>query len=158
MDFGTIRTAASAVAVLALLAGCAVVQPGPANVPKLGVRSFLDIRHLCSLGVSPPIELDDAPAAARYRVRMINTSVLYAPPADFEVVADGSSIAEGSLEGYRGPCPGEMQNFVYRLEVAAVDANGAILAYGYISLNATSTTRLMRVAPNLRPRMPRRVE
>jgi hypothetical protein len=158
MEFGTIRAAIVAATALATLAACGNVRPGPANVPQMGVRSFLDIRHMCSLGVSPPIEIDNAPAAARYRVRMVNTSVLYSPPANFEVVAAGPAIAEGGLDGYRGPCPGETQSFNYRLEVAALDANGVVAAYGYTTLSATSTTRLMRLAPDRRPQMPRRVE
>jgi hypothetical protein len=158
MDFGTIRTAASAVAVLALLVGCADVRPGPAGAPVMGVRSFLDIRHMCSLGVSPPIALDDAPGPGRYKVRMTNTSVAYAPSADFDVVADGSEIPEGALQGYRGICPGETQNFSIRVEVVALDAQGRTAAYGYTHVSATSTTRLMRLGPNDRTTMPRRLK
>lgn len=133
---------------------CAPVQPGPAGVPQMGVRSFLDIRHLCSLGVSPPFELDGAPAAARYRVRMVNVSVLYARPVDFEVPADGPTIAEGALPGYTGPCPGETQAFEFRFDVLALDNAGRPLAFGWTRLSASSTTRLMRQSPDSRPRMP----
>jgi hypothetical protein len=119
------------------------------------VRSFLDIRHLCYLGVSPPIELDGAPyAAAVYRIRLVNEGVLYAPPADFEIKAEGSAIGEGALAGYRGPCPGEAQSFTYRIDVLALDRSGRPLAFGQTKVTAESTTRLMRLSPGRRPRMP----
>ncbi len=156
MDFGTIRAAAVAAIALSVLAACASERPGPANVPQMGVRSFLDIRHLCALGVSPPIALDEAPGPGRYRVRMTNTSVIYAPPVDFDVRLAGGEIPEGALEGYRGICPGESQSFSIRIEVAALDAQGRTAAYGYTHVSATSTTRLMRLPPDERPRMPRK--
>jgi hypothetical protein len=156
MDFGTIRAAVVAATALTVLAACASERPGPANVPQMGVRSFLDIRHLCSLGVSPPIALDDAPGPGSYRVRMTNISVLFAPAVDFDVVLAGSEIPEGALDGYRGICPGESQSFSIRIEVAALDAQGRTGAYGYTHVSATSTTRLMRLNPDERPRMPRK--
>ncbi len=158
MDFGTLRTSAIAIAALGLLAACtySTVPAAPAGARTMSVRTFLDIRHMCSLGISPPIELDNAPAAARYRVRFVNTSVLYAPPTDFEVVAKGPSIAEDALEGYRGVCPGEAQSFVLRVEVLALDAQGRAAGYGYTTLSVSSTTRLMRLREDMRPRMPKR--
>jgi hypothetical protein len=156
MEFGTLRAALAALLAAGALAACGTLPAGPAGVPRMGVRTFLDIRHLCSLGVSPPIELDRAPAAARYRIRFVNVSVLYSPPADFEVAAEGPAVAEAALDGYSGPCPGEAQSSNYRVEVLAIDARGAALAYGQTTVNAISTTRLMRLAPDLRPRMPPR--
>lgn len=153
MEFGTSCRLAVMVCATAL-AACTQVIPGPPGVRQMGVRSFLDIRHLCSLGVSPPIELDGAPQAARYRVRFINESVLYAPPTDYEVAAEGSGIAEGALEGYRGSCPGEAQSFTFRVDVMALDAAGNAVAFGQTRVVANSTTRLMRMNPALRPQMP----
>lgn len=149
------RPAAIAMAALTFLAACTNSTPGPAGLPQMAVRTFLDIRHLCSLGVSPPIELDKAPRAARYRIRFINTSVLYAPPSDFDVASEGPAIAEASLDGYRGACPGESQSFIFRIEVLALDAQGRSLAYGQTLVTANSTTRLMRLRQDLRPSMPR---
>lgn len=154
MHLGTLRTALATC--LLLTAGCANVEPGPAGVPRLGVRTFLDVRHLCSLGVSPPIAIDGAPGPGLYRVRLTNTSVLFGPPSDYDVMVEGDQIAEGALEGYRGICPGEMQIFSIRIEVAARDAQGRTTAYGYTTVNANSTTRILRMAPNERPRMPAR--
>ncbi|MBL8832759.1 MAG: hypothetical protein JNL71_10255 [Rhodospirillales bacterium] len=154
MRLGTLRKALCAVLLLA--AGCATAVPGPAGVPRMGVRSFLDVRHMCALGVSPPIALDGAAGPGRYRVRMTNTSVLYAPPSDYEVAVDGAEIPEGALEGYRGICPGETQLFSIRIEVAALDAQGRTTAYGTTNVNAYSTTRTLRLPPDQRPRMPAR--
>ncbi len=156
MHLGTLRTALAAVLLLAV-AGCTVAEPGPAGVRRMGVRSFLDIRHLCSLGVSPPIALDEGPGTGRYRVRMTNMSVLYAPPTEFDVSVEGSEIPEGGLDGYRGICPGETQSFSIRIEVAALDAQGRTAAYGYTLVSASPTTRLMRLSPGQRPRMPERL-
>lgn len=152
MHFGTLRTMIAAILLLA--AGCAPVDPGPAGVHRMGVRTFLDVRHLCALGVSPPIELDGAPGPGRYRVRMTNTSVLYASPTDYEVMLAGSEIPEGALEGYRGICPGETQVFNIRIEVAALDARSRTTAYGYMTVNAYSTTRILKSSQDQRPRMP----
>jgi hypothetical protein len=156
MDFGTSRTAAFAVAAVAL-AACTPARPGPPGAADMGVRSFFGAQHLCSLGVSPPVEFDDVPAGtARYRLRFVNISVLVAPPRDFEVAAGGDAIAEGAIDGWRGPCPGEFQSFSYRLEAVAVAADGKPLAYGQTTLTAVSTTRLTDAPPGERPRMPER--
>jgi hypothetical protein len=156
MDFGTLRPAAIAMAALTFLVACTgtTVPPTPVGAQQMSVRSFFDIRHLCSLGISPPIELDNAPQAARYRIRFTNTSVLYAPPVDFEVAANGPAIAEDALPGYRGACPGEMQSFLFRLEVLALDAQNRAVGFGYTMMSAESTTRLMRLSIDRRPRMP----
>lgn len=139
----------------ALLAGCAPNALGPAGVPQMGVRTFFGLEHLCSLGVSPPIRLDGAPAsAARYRVRMTNVSVLRAAAPEFEVPYAGAEIAQGALDGYRGPCPGETTSFSFRIEVMALDANGRAVAYGYTSATALNPSRLTRGPDAGRPRMP----
>lgn len=156
MRLGTLRKALAAT-LLAALAGCTIAEPGPVGVPRMGVRSFLDIRHLCSLGVSPPIAIDEGPGTGRYRVRMTNVSVLYAPPTEFEVSVEGQEIPEGGLAGYRGICPGETQSFSIRIEVAALDPQGRTAAYGYTFVSASPTTRLMRLNPTQRPRMPERL-
>ena len=156
MELGTIRAAAVLMAACAL-AACTPVRPGPPGAAAMGVRSYLGAQHLCSLGVSPPLEFDGVPAGtARYRLRFVNVGVLVAPPRDFEIAAAADGIAEGALAGWRGPCPGEFQTFTYRVEAVALDANGSALAYGQTSVNAVSTTRLTNAAPSELPRMPGR--
>jgi hypothetical protein len=156
MELGTIRAAAILAAAVAL-AACTPARPGPPGAAAMGVRSFFGAQHLCSLGVSPPVEFDGVPAGtARYRLRFLNVGVLVAPPRDFEIPAEGSAIPEGAFADWRGPCPGEFQTFTYRLEAVALDAGGRPLAYGQTSLVAMSTTRLTNAPPAERPRMPGR--
>lgn len=150
MRLGTLATCLAG-----LLAGCAPYVPGPAGVPQMGVRTYFGIEHVCSLGVSPPILLDGAPAGvARYRVRFSNTSVLRAEASEFEVASGGASIAQGALDGYRGPCPGEQAGFTFRVEVLALDAAGAAVGYGFASALALNPARLTRGPLADRPRMP----
>lgn len=149
------RLGTLAIFVAGLLAACAPHAPGPAGVPQMGVRTFFGVEHVCSLGVSPPIRLDGAPATAeRYRVRFTNTSVLIAPAPEFEVAAAGGEIAQGALEGYRGPCPGEQAGFTFRVEVLALDRGGRAVGYGYASASALNPSRLTRGPDADRPRMP----
>ncbi len=156
MELGTIRAAAVLMAAAALSA-CAPVRPGPPGLTTMGVRSYFGVQHLCSLGVSPPVEFDGVPAGtARYRLRFVNIGVLVAPSRDFEIAAGPDGIAEGAFAAWRGPCPGEFQTFTYRIEAMALDANGAALAYGQTSVNAISTTRLTNAGPSKIPRMPPR--
>ncbi|MCZ8124005.1 MAG: hypothetical protein O9277_11325 [Magnetospirillum sp.] len=152
MRLGTLALCAAA---SLALSACGTYRPGPANVPAMGVRTFFSIEHVCSLGVSPPINLDGAPgSAARYRVRFTNTSVLYAPATEYEVAADGPAIAQGALNGYRGPCPGETANFMFRIEVLALDANGRSVAYGFANVPASNPSRIVRGPAVDRPQMP----
>lgn len=140
-----------------LMAACAPFQPGPTDVPRMGVRTFFGPDHVCSLGVSPPIELDRAPAnAARYRVRYTNVSVLIAPTFEYETpAATPGRIAEGSYAEYRGPCVGETSTSQYRVEVLALDANGRSLAYGSAIAVARNPGIMTRGPASERPRMPR---
>lgn len=157
MEFGTFRRRAAALTLVLLAGACAPVRPGPAGVPELGVRSFIDVRHMCALGVSPPIAVAAAPAGtARYRVRIVNVSVLFGATSDFEVAAGPGGIAEGALEGYRAPCPGETQLFSYRFEVLALDAPGNAIGYGQTTVSAISTTRTLSLPADLRPGIPSR--
>jgi hypothetical protein len=121
----------------------------------MGVRTFFGLEHLCALGVSPPILLDGAPgSAARYRVRVTNVSVLWAAAPEFETAAAGPAIAQGALQGYRGPCPGETVGFTLRVEVLALDAAGRAVAYGQTAATARNPSRIVRGPEDDRPRMP----
>lgn len=149
------RLGTLAIFAAASLAACAPHTPGPAGVPLMGVRTYFGIEHVCSLGVSPPIRLDGAPAsAALYRVRMTNVSVLRATASEFEVPSTGAEIAQGALDGYRGPCPGETAGFSFRIEVLALDANGRAIAYGQTTAAALNPSRLARGPAADRPSMP----
>jgi hypothetical protein len=149
------RLGTLAIFMAALLASCASRAPGPAGVPPMGVRTYLGVEHLCALGVSPPILLDRAPgSAARYRVRFTNVSVLWAAAPEFETPAAGPAIAQGALQGYRGPCPGETAGFTFRVEVLALDAAGRAVAYGQANVTAQNPSRIVRGPEGDRPRMP----
>ncbi len=140
-----------------LISACAPFQPGPSGLPGMGVRTFFGPDHVCSLGVSPPIELDRAPEnAARYRVRFTNISVLIATSFEFEApAAVPGRIPEGADAQYRGPCAGETSASQYRVEVLALDADGRSLAYGYTIVVARNPGVMTRSPAAERPRMPR---
>ncbi|MCM0020723.1 MAG: hypothetical protein NBV67_12065 [Tagaea sp.] len=150
MRLGTLAIFAAAV-----LAACAPHVPGPAGVPQMGVRTYFGVEHLCSLGVSPPILIDGAPAnAARYRVRFTNTSVLRAEAPQFEAPAGARGLEQGALDGYRGPCPGEQAGFNFRVEVLALDTGGRAVGYGNTTAVALNPSRFIRGPAADRPRMP----
>jgi hypothetical protein len=140
-----------------LMSACAPFYPGPEGVPRMGVRTFFGPDHVCSLGISPPIELDRSPAnAALYRVRYTKVSVLIAPSFEYETTAaTPGRIAEGSYAEYRGPCVGETSTSQYRVEVLALDANGRSLAYGFLVVAARNPGVMTRGPVSERPRMPR---
>jgi hypothetical protein len=149
------RLGTLAIFTAALLAACAPHVPGPPGVPQMGVRTYFGNEHVCYLGVSPLILLDGAPSnAARYRVRFTNTSVLRAAAPEFEVPSTGREIAQGALDGYRGPCPGENTSFTFRVEVLALDTAGRAVAYGFTNASALNPSRLVRGPESERPRMP----
>jgi hypothetical protein len=139
-----------------LAAACAPYRPGPSGVPTMGVRTFFGADHVCSLGVSPPIELDNAPNnAARYRVRYTVINVLISSSFQYETPAnDKGRIAEGAYADYRGPCAGETSALIYRIEVLALDAEGRSLAYGYTQMTARNPGSITRGSAADRPRMP----
>jgi hypothetical protein len=130
------------------LGACVAYVPGPPDTPRMGVRTYFGVEHVCSLGVSPPIRLFGAPeSAARYRVRFTNTSVLFTAPMELETPAAGAEIAEGALDGYRGPCVGEASASLFRIEVLALDANGRSLAYGFAIAQVSNPSRLLNRQP-----------
>jgi hypothetical protein len=121
----------------------------------MSLRTFFGAEHVCGLGVSPPIRLDGGPReAAGYRVRFTNVSVLRAPAPEYTVAFTPGEIPQGAIEGYRGPCPGEMMGFQFRVEVMAVDAAGRPLAYGYNFATALNPSRAGDVPGGGQPRVP----
>lgn len=138
----------AAVALLAL-AACAPTPPLFPELPRLQVSTGFGLRNLCGLGVSPAIGVTGAPAGtARYRVRMTNTSVLLQTPWQETLPASPAGIAEGAAPSYPPPCMGVYQQYAYRFEVMALDANDRPLAYGQATASAVSLDRLVRQARN----------
>lgn len=138
-----------AAAALLALSACAPTPPLFPELPRLKVSTGFGIRNLCSLGVSPAIAVIDAPTGtARYRVRMTNTSVLLHTPWQETLPAGPTGIAEGAAPSYPPPCMGTYQQYAYRFEVMALDANDRPLAYGQTTVSAVSLDRLVGQARN----------
>jgi hypothetical protein len=161
-NVNAIRSALTCVRVLvpaalaALAAGCASPPPPFPELPQLSVSTQIASRNLCGLGVSPPINIANAPpATARYRMRLTNTSVLFQSPWQTTADAVPGGFAEGTLADYQAPCVGELRvnSFYpyhsYRLEVLALDAQNRALAYGattFLVQSVTTTLELERAA------------
>ena len=120
-------------AAVAALSACAAQPPAPQS---MAVSVAFGMRNYCGLGVSPAITVTDPPpGTARYRVRMVNTEVLFPTPYETTVEATGPAIAEGAMADYPGPCPGEFQRPRYRFTVTALDRSGrAVASADYVQL------------------------
>jgi hypothetical protein len=135
-----------AVALLAL-AACAPTPPLFPELPRLQVSTGFGIQNLCGPGVSPAITVKDAPAGTtRYRVRMTNTSVLVQTAWQDTLPASPTGIAEAAAASYPPPCMGTYQQYAYRFEVMALDADDRPLAYGQTTATAVALDRLVRQA------------
>lgn len=111
---------------IAALSACAAQPPSPQS---MAVSVAFGMRNYCGLGVSPAIAVSNPPpGTARYRVRMVNTEVMFPTPYETTVESAGPAIAEGAMADYPGPCPGEFQRPRYRFTVTAVDGGGRALA------------------------------
>jgi hypothetical protein len=144
---------AGVVLVLGFLAGCASERGPNPQLPRIGLLSQFTSHNLCTLGISPEIKLYDVPSGvATYRVQMTLISALFAPPWQADVAANGTTIPEGALAGYEGPCPPERQTFSYRFEVMALGNDGQPVAYGW---NFASTAWLTRITDIERQRLER---
>lgn len=133
----------------AVLVGCASPPPPFPDLPRLGVATTIGSKNLCGVGVSPPINITNAPpATTQYRLRLTNTDVLYSQPWQTTAGAVPGGFAEGALADYEAPCVGDLRVYsfyryqTYRLEVLALDAQDRPLAYGQTtalvqSVNAT---------------------
>jgi hypothetical protein len=144
----TIRPLLTAAAALLALASCAPATPPYPELPRLGVATGFGIGNLCGLGVSPAIAITNPPAGtARYRVRMTNTSVLVQTPWQETIPASKDGVAEGAAASYPAPCMGTFQQYQYRFDVMALDANDRPLAYGQTTTTAVALDRLVRRQP-----------
>jgi hypothetical protein len=147
---GAFRPASLGLLLAGAVSACASPPPPFPDLPRLGVSTHLGSRHLCGLGISPPISISGAPSAtARYRLRLTNTDVLFPQPWQTTVPADSpTAIAEGAIADYEAPCVGDLQLYTlyrhqsYRLEVMALDAQNRPLAYGEVRfpVESVSTT------------------
>lgn len=143
---GAALTAAFA---LLALAACAPTPPLYPELPRLTVSTGFGVQNLCNEGVSPAIGIAGAPKdTARYRVRMTNISVVLQTAWQDTLPATPSGIAEGVAPSYPPPCMGTFQQYSYRFEVMALDANDRPLAYGTTTASAQTLDRLVRQARN----------
>ncbi len=132
-----------------LVGGCASERGPHPELPRAGLATQFTSHNLCSLGVSPEIQLFDIPAGAtRYRVRQTLVSALIAHGWEAEVPAHGAVIPEGALADYPGPCPPERQIFTYRIEVMAFAGDGRPLAYGWNFVSAPALSRVVAQEQN----------
>lgn len=129
---------------LMLLAGvvaCAPAAPRFPELPRLSVGLQITTKNMCSLGVSPPVTVGNAPAAtARYRLRMTDTDVLFGQTWQATTEARPEGIPSGALPDYPAPCLGKMELYssqtyhLYRFEVFALDPQGDAIAYGMATI------------------------
>src|SRR5262245_24473748 len=116
-------------AALALAACVGDRGPHP-ELPYLGVATKFTSRNLCSLGISPEIRLAVQPAGASlYRLRLTAISVLSGVKWQGDVPATGPVVPEGAVINMPLPCPGELQQITYRLEIMALASDYRPVAY-----------------------------
>jgi hypothetical protein len=121
-----------AVSAMLVLAACAYDRGPHPNLPPLGVQADFTSRNLCGLGVSPQVRLGNVPAnVATYRLRVSEISTLRGPRWQADLPAKGPVIAEGAMDGFDLPCPGEKQHLSYRFEVMALASDARPMAYGW---------------------------
>jgi hypothetical protein len=146
----------------AAVAGCASPPPPFPELPRLDVSTRLGSRHLCGMGISPPIRIDSVPSeTALYRLRLTNTDVLFQQPWQTTVPASSrQGIAEGAIADFVAPCVGELRlnSFYpyrrYRLEVMALDSQSRPLAYGQTTFLVRSVNSTLERERATGPRTP----
>lgn len=123
-----------ALGLVGLAAACGPNRPADPGLQPLDIGVRLGLENMCSGSQSPPIRVTHAPEkTATYRIRVMNVSVLLQTPRDWTIRAPGDPvlIPYGALPDWSGPCPGDTQVFQrYRVEVLALDSNGAAIAFG----------------------------
>jgi hypothetical protein len=142
-----------ALALAALVAGCAAPASPYPDLPRLEVKTAFAARNLCGLGILPAINVMNPPRdVARYTIKITSIDVLIQTPWTATVPAVSTGVAEGTAPDYYGPCPGELQTFRYRFEVLALDAADQPLGYGLTIAQTGSLGKLVRAqkgAPGL---------
>lgn len=116
-----------------LVAACGPARGPYPELQQLTLGMRLGLENLCTGSQSPPIRIAGAPeTTASYRVRLTNVSVLWPTPREWSIAAprEKGLLPFGAIDGWSGPCPGDLQRDRYRLEVQALDAAGSRIAYG----------------------------
>jgi hypothetical protein len=138
------------------LSGCGPARDAAVPLPRIEIGVAFQLENLCSGSVSPAIALGGLPAGAeRLSVRMTNIGVLRQTPRDWAVAVPSptpSRIPAGALAGYDGPCPGDLQRPIYRVEVLAESSDGTALGHGFrevriLPVNRMAQERWARGAP-----------
>jgi hypothetical protein len=134
--------------VVAALLAAACAPAGGDALPRIEVGVGFDLENLCAGSQSPAIALAGLPAGAeRLAVRLSNIGVLIQKPRDWTVAAPASApprIPAGALTGYEGPCPGDQQRVIYRVEVLALAADGRALGHGFREVRVLPVNTLAR--------------
>lgn len=144
--------------VLGSVPACSIPSPYP-NLPPLEISLRYGRDNLCSVGVSPEIQLRRVPSAtAYYRVQASNTEVLFQTPWRETLPATSRDrIPEGAGKTYVGPCIGDLEHWtanrgdVFRVEVLAMDDAGELLAYGQAHVIVRSPFETSRIEGENRP-------
>lgn len=135
---------------LLLAAGCAPTAQD--TLPRIDVGVGFDLENLCAGSQSPAIALAGLPTATeRVAVRFSNIGVLIQRPRDWTVPAPSvapTRIPAGALPGYDGPCPGDAQRTIYRVEVLALAADGRALGHGFREVRVAPVNHLARERRN----------
>lgn len=140
-----IATPLAALVLLAGLAACAPPRGLYDDLPRLRMATRITLANMCTGSQSPAIRLANVPAgAAQFRIRMSNLSVLRQVPSEWTIAAptERDLLPIGALPGYVGPCPGDLQQFTYRLELLALGANGQPVGYGETSFRVISVNEI----------------
>lgn len=131
-----------------LLGACTVAGCGTMKVPddQATVRVGFDFarRHACGEGpysmkltemshVSPAMQLDNLPRDTReVKIEMVDLDLLTFKHGGDTVAASGTSttLPEGTLKHWMGPCPPTGHDHRYEMRVEALDGQGQTLAAG----------------------------
>ena len=131
-----------------LASGCAPTLDKASEMPRLEVGVAFGLENLCAGSQSPAIAIANLPAGAtRVAVRLSNIGVLRQTPRDWVVDAPAGAparIPAGALSDYSGPCPGDLQRPIYRVEVLAMAADGTGLGHGFREMRLMPVNRVAR--------------
>ncbi|MFO0292807.1 MAG: hypothetical protein ACK51F_05660 [Rhodospirillales bacterium] len=140
---------AAALAVALAMGGCAQTRMADGAPVRLDVGVAFELENVCRGSQSPAIAVTGLPAQTRrMAIRISNIGVLRQVPRDWIVDAPAAGaparVPAGGLDGYEGPCPGDLQRPIYRVEVMALAADGAALAHGFREVRVMPVNFLAR--------------
>lgn len=140
---------AAVLAAMLVLGGCAQSRTADGAPARLDVGVAFDLENVCRGSQSPAIAVAGLPPQTRrLAIRLSNIGVILQTPRDWIVDAPSGSPARipvGSLQGYEGPCPGDLQRPIYRVEVMALAADGTALAHGFREVRILPVNDLARM-------------